>query len=493
MAGAALLMSRLVLFDIDPQDAALLVELCAADGPRCERCGQRSVLVDVHLRQRDLIAPRLAAFFCCTCLRAVTPEALPDIRALLRDALSRPVAYTPTGNFLIDPSRQVNEHRIAAKADFFFEATKSLIAVNCDAWIDPRSDVILATPQLEQQVRHRLKAALECAEPAVCTAMLSASYGVREHPEVIKVEPTQFCNMRCSFCSNPNLSARSHLRFERFASIWSTLDPRRVLKVGFTGLGESLLNKEFWDMQALVKHSGIYTTLVTNGALLGRCANRILESGLNAIAVSLESLNAQTYERDRLGGCLSEVLRGIENFASDDKQRSMLHVICAVKSGAHRDAISVIEFCHRQGLPMPKVYPVYERFSRHVPAAGTAGDASMDEVKAALVRTYGHAVPLCREDQLQSLATAGAAYEDMVCSEPKRIFVIRANGSFAMCNEAIFDLDDLAEHRMIGSSVEQAWRSEHFRRRRLSLYLRRPASACAGCNAFTIPDRFTDA
>lgn len=485
-----------VKVEIDPCDADILNELRRTPGtrltagPTCRRCGETSLVIDMHLHQHGLIVPRQRVPLCCRCRDAAVALTPPDLRDILRGLLQHPVCLWPTGRIQRrGESFDVEGHRVPVRADFYFEASRALIVAECNAFLDPRNDQVVPSHELEQKIGHRIASALNAKHEAPYRAVLSANYGVAAHPLFIKVEPTQHCNMRCTFCSNPALQERRHLRLGRFASLWSQLDPTQIVKVGFTGLGESLLNNDLWDMHAIVKQHGIFTTLVTNGALLRRKASLIVDAGFDAVAVSIESMDAQVYSSGRIGGRLEQVLDGLAHLKALGARRPTVRVICAVKPGMHHDAITVIRYCRQLGLPPPKVYPVYTRFAPGIDGIEFDVQSTMEPIRDALLAAYGERGAPCREEYLATLLRAGASYTDLACSEPQRTFVIRADGSYTCCNEAIFDLDDLNQRRFPDAGLAKAWQSSHFRRRRLSLYLRQPLSGCARCNAFTIADQ----
>jgi cyclic pyranopterin phosphate synthase len=86
-----------------------------------------------------------------------------------------------------------------------------------------------------------------------------------------------------------------------------------VRKVRITG-GEPLVRKDVAYLIATIRNiEGIKDlSLTTNGILLSRYADKLVEAGLERINISLDSLRPDRYEEITRGGDLNLVLRGIE-------------------------------------------------------------------------------------------------------------------------------------------------------------------------------------
>jgi MoaA/NifB/PqqE/SkfB family radical SAM enzyme len=80
--------------------------------------------------------------------------------------------------------------------------------------------------------------------------------------------------------------------------------------------GEPLLNREAPTMIGLTSRRGIKTHLNTNGMLVRRFAEPLLDSGLNFIGIDLDGVNQKTLVQYRVRGAWQEIVAGVERLAS---------------------------------------------------------------------------------------------------------------------------------------------------------------------------------
>jgi pyrroloquinoline quinone biosynthesis protein E len=90
-----------------------------------------------------------------------------------------------------------------------------------------------------------------------------------------------------------------------------------VLKIKLQGIGEPLLNREFFALVEEAVRRGIAVEVTTNGTLLTEenCP-RLLDSGLTAIFLSVDGATAETFERIRKGAKFVRVTKGIRRLTT---------------------------------------------------------------------------------------------------------------------------------------------------------------------------------
>jgi cyclic pyranopterin phosphate synthase len=103
------------------------------------------------------------------------------------------------------------------------------------------------------------------------------------------------------------------LTFEEIIRVVEAAAKIGIQKIKITG-GEPLVRKGIVDLVKRIKNiQGIeQVTLTTNGVLLKDVAKELLEAGLDAINISLDTLNRIKYQRITRKDKLEEVLLGIE-------------------------------------------------------------------------------------------------------------------------------------------------------------------------------------
>ena len=161
----------------------------------------------------------------------------------------------------------------------------------------------------------------------------------REH-SYLRVSLTERCNLRCTYCMPENgvslTEAGGLLTDDEMLAVVSSLVRRGVSKVRFTG-GEPLLKRNLHVLVSRIRALRVSSCLLrgwqvpdagpagdmgvktvgvtTNGILLARRLPGLLDAGVNAFNVSLDTLEESTFvELTRRQG-LSRVVRAIEQVA----------------------------------------------------------------------------------------------------------------------------------------------------------------------------------
>ena len=146
--------------------------------------------------------------------------------------------------------------------------------------------------------------------------MLRDSFG-RTFP-YIKLSITDVCNFKCGYClpngyQKDKSDNRTFLATEEIERLAKGLSELGVCKIRLTG-GEPTVRKDFFDIVKIIKsNSGIKKTVITtNGYRLDQIANQIVDSGLDGINISIDSLNRETFKKITSHDRLPEILKGIE-------------------------------------------------------------------------------------------------------------------------------------------------------------------------------------
>ena len=133
-------------------------------------------------------------------------------------------------------------------------------------------------------------------------------------PARADLEPTTYCNFRCPHCpSGARIVApgpRVHLSLGSFTHILDQLPT--VYRIKLVGLGEPLLNPEFFDMVRAARRRRVRVLTTTNGSLLDPERRReLLTCGLNHLNISVDAAEPATHARLRPGSDLDAMAEGI--------------------------------------------------------------------------------------------------------------------------------------------------------------------------------------
>ncbi len=185
--------------------------------------------------------------------------------------------------------------------------------------------------------------------------------------EYLRVSITDRCNLRCIYCMPPegikSLRHEDILRFEEIERIVRYSIDWGIDKVRITG-GEPLVRKGVVYLVEMLAHlKGIRDlSMTTNGILLRDYARDLKNAGLQRINISLDSLDANRFERITKIGKLSLVLDGIEEALKRSLEPVKMNVV--VMEGINDD--EVLDFA---SLSLDR--PLHIRFIEFMPFGET--------------------------------------------------------------------------------------------------------------------------
>ena len=151
-------------------------------------------------------------------------------------------------------------------------------------------------------------------------AELPVTYGfggrlTAEFPSQIIMDITEVCNLACTHCPHPVFAKSEHYAGrhldmalnEKMIEEVRQHGQGRTQYIRYTSNGEPLVHPHGYDLiQAAVDHSGVYVTLTTNGKIMNeRRTQRLLESGVHLIDISIDAFKPETYAKIRVKGDLA--------------------------------------------------------------------------------------------------------------------------------------------------------------------------------------------
>ena len=133
--------------------------------------------------------------------------------------------------------------------------------------------------------------------------------------DYMRVSIIDRCNLRCQYCMPTDIKwipPQEILSLEEITEICRQAAQIGIKKIKVTG-GEPLIRKGCVDLIRMLKEiPGIeQVTLTTNGVLLAQYAEQLNNAGLDAINVSLDTLDPEKYLKITQSDALADVLDGI--------------------------------------------------------------------------------------------------------------------------------------------------------------------------------------
>lgn len=135
-----------------------------------------------------------------------------------------------------------------------------------------------------------------------------------DFPSQIIMDITEVCNLACTHCAHSDFAKSEHYdgRYLDPALNEKMIEEVRQHGKGctqyirYTSNGEPLVHPNGYDLiQSAVDHSGVYVAMTTNGTIMNeKRTQRLLESGVHLIDISIDAFKPETYAKIRVKGNL---------------------------------------------------------------------------------------------------------------------------------------------------------------------------------------------
>ena len=175
-------------------------------------------------------------------------------------------------------------------------------------------------------------------------------------PRSIQIECTTRCNLKCSFCELSYWTEKAmDLKLETLQQMVAHLP--NLKRIDLTGIGEALMNRDFFKIVEFLKSRGIYITLNDNFTLMtDKTARRIIELGVDHIFLSLDGATKQTYEQIRVNANFDKVVANARHLLAlkreMGKQRPEVKINCVVCLTNYHELPAMVELAHDIGIGM---------------------------------------------------------------------------------------------------------------------------------------------
>jgi radical SAM protein with 4Fe4S-binding SPASM domain len=288
----------------------------------------------------------------------------------------------------------------------------------------------------------------------LCKNYINRDLSVSEFPKYLVIEPTNHCNLDCIMCPRKDMTRpQGYMDFELFKKIIDECEGH-VDFIYLHFFGEPLLHPKIIDFINYTAGKGMTIALSTNATILNeRMSRDLLESKLDLLIISIDSLNPEIYKKIRDGGNLENILKNIDTFLDlHHKYQSTLNIsLQMIEMSLNKDDI--------------QTFTSYWKLR--------------DGLNLTIKPLYNYA------DQVQNIRSLGNFPENnsdrKVCVEPWRGLVIGWDGVVVPCCNDFnykFILGDVN-----ANTLAEIWNSEKIQemRRCQSNGLQKSNKLCKGC------------
>jgi cyclic pyranopterin phosphate synthase len=197
---------------------------------------------------------------------------------------------------------------------------------------------------------------MAAVSPTVSSASAAQERLTDSHGRVIhdlRVSITDSCNYKCVYCRTGEVGAQyAELQIDEYLRLIRIFVDLGITKVRLTG-GEPLLRRGLVEMvEELASWRTLFgdpldLALTTNGHLLGGLAAPLKAAGLDRVTVSMDAVDAPTFERiTRVPGSFEKVLAGIR--AARAAGLTPLKINCVLLRGFNDDQVEAFANFARQ-------------------------------------------------------------------------------------------------------------------------------------------------
>lgn len=271
------------------------------------------------------------------------------------------------------------------------------------------------------------------------------------------IEPTNACNLKCFMCDYQNQfkGARAYLSLKDYESILTQFP--RINALIFCGLGESLLNKDIFNMVSIARDKKIsFLNLITNGILLKKESFlKLVESGLTRIQISLHSTNARIIKK--INGISEDMHNQVKNnIVNALKLKDSLCLdICVVVNSVMNvencdDLFSLIDFCEENRVDEINFIQLTTLFGKY-------DGFNLTKKRAALV------IKEIKSRLTNSSVKVGFLGANMAgrCCQCWNFIMIHADGTISPCN-GIMPHENIRIGNLIDDNISRIWHSDKY-------------------------------
>jgi len=164
-------------------------------------------------------------------------------------------------------------------------------------------------------------------------------------PVKMDVENVSRCNFRCTMCAVSKWTKGQRARDMTLAEFKALIDEQYgLVEIKLNGLGEAMMQGDDWfAMIAYARSKNIWVRVTTNASLLHlrNNANKLLDSGVNEIDISIDGADAATFQGIRVQS----------DFERVKSNCSVLNELCARRGIVRTKAWTLVQRANRINLP----------------------------------------------------------------------------------------------------------------------------------------------
>lgn len=136
----------------------------------------------------------------------------------------------------------------------------------------------------------------------------------------ITFEVASGCNLRCSFCPVGNGKIKPKLMDLKTHNKIIDMLPSSIKEIRYSYRGEPFTNKDICKMLKYSHSKGFKTLISTNGMLIDKYIDELVECGLDRIFVAIDGATQETQEQYRVGSNIEKIKNNLKKLTEMRKK-----------------------------------------------------------------------------------------------------------------------------------------------------------------------------
>ncbi len=145
------------------------------------------------------------------------------------------------------------------------------------------------------------------------------------NPFTVSIEPTTACNLGCPECPSglkQFTRATGKLNLEVNRNLLRSIG-KQLFYINYYFQGEPFLHPDFLELIKDAKKHKVYTATSTNAHFITpELAEKIVDSGLDRLIISIDGTTQESYESYRVNGDLTKVIEGTKSLVAAKKRKN---------------------------------------------------------------------------------------------------------------------------------------------------------------------------
>jgi len=168
-------------------------------------------------------------------------------------------------------------------------------------------------------------------------------------PTTLFIETMRGCNFNCVMCRAGDFP-KEYLSFDKFRKTADMFSDSFFLFP--YAAGEPFLNREFYNMLKYASSKNFYTFVTSNFSVID--VEKFIETQIDEIAVSIDSLNPEKFRKIRVNGDINLVVKNLKKLIDLKRKKNYKKPTISLKMVVMRenldDVEEVINFCASLGV-----------------------------------------------------------------------------------------------------------------------------------------------